>query len=138
MAIYWTRELEIGVAPIDRQHRELFERIDALISACQAGRCRDEVTTLLGFLQEYVQVHFAEEEELMRLSGYPQLDDHRLEHAGFSRHLQQLVQGFSAQGVTATLLNDLNATVIDWLYDHIGVRDRALGQWLAEQAGAKA
>lgn len=134
MAIYWTRELEIGVEPIDRQHRELFDRIDALVSACQAGRCQDEVTTLLGFLQDYVRVHFGEEEELMRLSGYPEVGDHSLEHAGFSRHLQQLVQGFATHGITAELLNELNATAIDWLYDHVCRRDRALGQWLARKA----
>ena len=34
MASDWTKELEIGVAPIDRQHRDLFERIDALANGC--------------------------------------------------------------------------------------------------------
>ncbi len=134
MAIYWTKELEIGVAPIDRQHRELFERIDALVNACQAGRCRDEVADLMGFLQDYVQIHFSEEEELMRLSGYPDRPEHAREHAGFGSHLQELVKGFAEQGFTSPLLNDLNATLVDWLYDHICVRDRALGQWLAKQA----
>ena len=135
MAIYWTKELEIGVAPIDRQHRDLFERIDALVTACQAGRCQDEVAGLWGFLQEYVRIHFREEEELMQLSGYPELDDHAREHAGFSDRLQHLVQGFTEQGFTSPLLNDLNATLVDWLYEHVCGRDRSLGQWLARQAG---
>lgn len=134
MAIYWTKELEIGVAPIDRQHRELFERIDALVNACQAGRCQDEVTSLMGFLQDYVQIHFGKEEELMRLSGYPELSAHAREHAGFSSHLQDLVKGFAEQGFTSPLLNDLNATLVDWLYEHVCGRDRILGQWLARQA----
>lgn len=138
MAIYWTRELEIGVAPIDRQHQELFERINALVDACQAGRCQDEVTTLLAFLQNYVQVHFAEEEALMRRRGFPGLDEQLLEHAAFSRHLQALVQSFATQGFTSPLLNDLNATLIDWLYDHVCGRDRALGQWLAQQTAGRA
>lgn len=133
MAIYWTKELEIGVAPIDRQHQELFERIDALVNACQAGRCRDEVGSLLEFLQEYVLVHFLEEEELMRLFGYPELSSHGLEHAGFNRHLQELVAGVAVEGLTSPLLNDLNATVVDWLYEHVCGRDRALGQWLRQQ-----
>lgn len=30
MANYRTKELEIGVSPMDRQHRDRFERIDAL------------------------------------------------------------------------------------------------------------
>lgn len=138
MAIYWTRDLEIGVESIDRQHRELFERIDALITACQAGRCQDEVGGLLGFLQDYVQVHFGEEEALMGYSDYPELDEHAAEHAGFSLHLQELVQGFSAQGFTSPLLNDLNATLIDWLYDHVCRRDRALGQWLSQRPAGPA
>lgn len=135
MAIYWTRELEIGVAPIDYQHQQLFDRVDALVGACQAGRCRDEVEPLLQFLQEYVLIHFLEEEELMRLSGYPDLTDHARDHAAFGEHLQQLVRNFNAEGVTPTLRDELNATVIDWLYEHIGGRDRALGRWLARQAG---
>lgn len=134
MAIYWTKELEIGVAPIDRQHRELFERIDDLISACQAGRCQDEVTGLMTFLKDYVQIHFAEEEELMRLSGYPELAEHARKHADFSDHLQELSKGFAEQGFTSPLLNDLNASLVDWLYDHVCGRDRALGQWLTRQA----
>lgn len=134
MAIYWTKELEIGVAPIDRQHRELFERIDDLISSCQAGRCQDEVAGLMTFLKDYVQIHFAEEEELMRLSGYPELTEHAREHSGFSDHLQELSKGFAEQGFTSPLLNDLNTSLVDWLYDHVCSRDRALGQWLARQA----
>lgn len=134
MAIYWTKELEIGVAAIDRQHRDLFERIDALINACQAGRCQDEVAGLLEFLQGYVQVHFAEEEELMRLRGYPERSGHGREHARFSENLQDLVKGFAEQGFTSPLLNDLNATLVDWLYEHVCGRDRSLGQWLARQA----
>ena len=134
MAIYWTKELEIGVAPIDQQHRDLFDRIDALVNACQAGRCRDEVAGLIGFLQKYVRIHFGEEEELMRLSGYPERSDHAREHARFSGHLQDLVKGFAEQGFTSPLLNDLNATLVDWLYEHVCGRDRSLGQWLAQQA----
>ena len=52
MAIEWTKDLETGVALIDEQHKELFDRVNKLLAASSQGRGKEEVGSLLGFLEE--------------------------------------------------------------------------------------
>lgn len=132
MAIGWDGSLEIGVPTIDRQHRELFERLDALLEAAHARRSAEEVGRCLGFLSEYVETHFGDEERIMREGGYPRAPEHLAEHARFRADLDALLREFLADGATALLVVKVNARVATWLREHISRTDRVLGAWLAD------
>src|SRR5512135_797844 len=67
----WSKEFETGVDIVDRQHRELVDRINAaapLLAASKNGKPAN-AAELLGALSDYVGVHFATEESLMREVG---------------------------------------------------------------------
>ncbi|MEW8385035.1 MAG: bacteriohemerythrin, partial [Candidatus Thiodiazotropha taylori] len=68
----------------DTQHKELFNRVNALNDAVSTG-ARQEIGTTLDNLIDYVVVHFETEERLMEERGYKGLDAHKEEH-------KQLVQ----------------------------------------------
>lgn len=135
MAIEWTEELATGVEAVDRQHREIFSRYNQFLGACKAGRGRDALLDILGFLAGYVEEHFAREEQLMRESGYPDMQEHVSEH----RALRTMVKGLQAQlaeqGPTISLLTEANRRLLDWLVDHIKRSDRALGGFVNQQWG---
>lgn len=132
MTMHWTPELRVGVEEIDAQHRALIDRVNKLVDACAAGRCLAEVEPVMEFLRTYVARHFADEEGLMERSGYPEREGHRREHEGFRRHLEALAGRLAAEGAGAgpELEAELQETVVDWLFDHICIRDRALGKFL--------
>ena len=49
MLVKWTPEYAVGVEEIDRQHQELFSRINDLLEACQRGEGKQEVGKVLSF-----------------------------------------------------------------------------------------
>ncbi|BDG04224.1 bacteriohemerythrin [Anaeromyxobacter oryzae] len=135
MAITWDPSLAIGVDEIDRQHVELFDRLDRLLEAARAGKTADEVGRLLGFLGEYVVEHFGAEEALMRARGYPGLAEHRAEHERFVAEFSALLQEYLADGATLLLVVRVNARVTAWLREHIYRTDKAVGAFLAGAPG---
>lgn len=134
MSISWRKELEIGNALIDGQHRELVERFDTLLAACRRGEGRAELSRLLDFLDEYVVKHFGDEEQLQRESGYPEFQSHQLLHLGFTKRLVDLKRTIKAEGeVQVDHVLATNKMLLDWLVQHISTRDHELGLFLREK-----
>ena len=130
MALTWDTTLVMGVPELDQQHQELFQRLDALLHAIRGGSSRDEGGRTLAFLCVYVRTHFAEEEELMRESGYPSLPDHKAQHDHFAGDLAALEAEHRRNGPSPSLILRVNARVSTWLRDHIYRVDRAFAEHL--------
>jgi hemerythrin len=130
MLIEWNDDLMTGNGAIDDQHKELFRRFNNLLTACNQGKGRDEVNSMLRFLGEYVRSHFAMEEQLQLRHAYPEYAAHKEEHEGFIRDLKQLESQFSEEGATLTLVIQTNQTMVGWLMRHINGTDRKLAAYL--------
>src|SRR3990172_2677209 len=76
----WTEKLATGISTIDSQHKELFKRINNLVTAIKQRRCKTEIDGTIKFLDDYARVHFAEEEQHMRDSSYGGLEEQREDH----------------------------------------------------------
>jgi hemerythrin len=126
--IEWSPALAIGNPTIDRQHEKLFSLADDMVSD------RDQIRAMrtLAALSEYVIVHFRDEEQMLEVAGYPELENHRKLHQAFRSRLAKLYSG--AAGMT---LDDIAAEVRllinDWLANHILVADREYARFMAEQ-----
>ena len=128
----WSESLAIGVETIDNQHRELFTRFERLLSACSSGQGREELIRLLDFLSEYVREHFAAEEEFMKSRGYVELEGHMQEHEVFRGKLDDLRQVYQDNGAGMDLLITTNATVLDWIIQHVRKTDRRMGELMQQ------
>jgi hemerythrin len=122
-----------GVDEIDQQHRELFARIGALLTASQTGRSREEVVRTLEFLGSYVVDHFATEERIMEAAGYPRLGGHRAEHLQFMKELAILRHELKSEGPTKLFAIRVGNRVTEWLREHIYRTDLVLADWLKAQ-----
>jgi hemerythrin len=119
-----------GVEDIDRQHRELFDRVGALLEAARNHRGREEVLRLLEFLGAYVLEHFSAEERAMERTGYARLEAHRQEHRQFVKELDRLQRELAVEGPGTLLVIRVGNRVTEWLREHIYRTDRLLGDWL--------
>ncbi len=141
VALQWSSTLSLGVADLDAQHRELFERVDRLLDAMLRGD-RGEAATLASFLREHVVLHFAAEERLMREHRYPDAAAHAAEHAAFAGSMLELDATMRQRGASAERVLRLEREVVAWIRDHVYVADVALGQFVtaarAAAAGASA
>jgi hemerythrin len=129
----WTPALAVGHELIDGQHKELFRRFDALVTALtQADRAA--VGQLFDFLGEYVATHFAEEERIMQATGYPAFAIHRAAHERFARDYADLRRLYEAAGPSAAVTVKTQTWIFDWLKAHISGTDIRLAEWLRQRA----
>lgn len=132
-----TEYLALGIEMIDKQHAELFKRLEMLLDACVNGSCREEAVRMLKFLNSYVDIHFAAEEELMREYDHPEYRYHRFQHDDFLRHLDYVKRDIDARGITTDLVLHINQMLIDWLKQHILEVDKAMTDYLKSRLAAQ-
>lgn len=130
----WTDDLSVGVKDIDDQHKELFSRVNNLLSAMSQGKGKDEVAKVLAFLRDYVVTHFGAEERIMRERNYPGIEAHRQEHASYTQKLSDVLKRFETSGTTSLLAIESQRLLTDWWFYHIGRTDKALGAFLTSGA----
>ncbi|MBI5599667.1 MAG: hemerythrin family protein [Deltaproteobacteria bacterium] len=133
MSISLDRIFETGVSWQDRQHRELFEKVVLLVLAVERGGGKEEVLELVSFLDEYVVVHFHDEEQAMHSCRYPDALAHMREHTGFIEDLSRLKEELKG-GITTHLVGEVRERIESWLINHTGVSDRKLGAFLLKKA----
>lgn len=133
MAIQWRESYAIGIKEIDDQHKQLFEAIDKLFSACTLGQGKEEVGNTLKFLEEYTIVHFTDEQKLHIKHNYPERVTHRKIHDNFLKEFGGLKKQFDEEGASVLFVSTVNKTVLDWLIKHIGSMDKAFAAYVKGQ-----
>lgn len=133
--IQWNDKLATGIDEIDDQHKELYNRIDLLMEACNVGKGREEVARLLQFLTSYVKVHFESEEQIQVECGYPEYAEHHQAHRQFVQDIERLKHQFNEEGASLVLVIETNQMVAAWLTNHINKKDKALADYIRSTAG---
>jgi hemerythrin len=130
MNIKWRNDLTTGDHHIDRQHHQLFEKIDGLIEACKEKRAHSEISVLLGFLKGYVREHFEAEEQYQAQHGYPCHLQHKEQHRLLLRQLDTLEREFMVGGVSLPVITNSLKLTYEWLTNHILLADLDMAQHL--------
>ncbi|MCG7949390.1 MAG: bacteriohemerythrin [Candidatus Thiodiazotropha taylori] len=112
----------------DTQHKELFNRVNALNDAVSTG-ARQEIGTTLDNLIDYVVVHFETEERLMEERGYKGLDAHKEEHKQLVQTCADLQKKFHAG--EAEIEDGTMVFIKNWLDHHIPVIDKSYSSALS-------
>lgn len=124
-----TKELETGNVFIDGEHKQLFKAVNDLLDACDKGQGRESLQKTMTFLSNYVNTHFAHEEQLQQKNNYPSYTAHKAFHEKYKSDLNALMAKIPAAGATVGDLTALNAQ-IGILVSHIRTEDKKLGQFL--------
>jgi hemerythrin len=125
----WTEDkYGTTVEVCDSQHRELFDRVNALNEAVSNGE-RTDVGKRLDYLIEYVVEHFEDEERLMEEKNYDGLAAHRVEHSQLVDTCTDLQQKFHAG--EANIEDATMMFIKNWLDHHIPVIDKSYGPTLS-------
>ncbi len=137
----WKDEYATGISVIDAQHQRLFEAINRMEDAFQAGTQEDEARESLVFLAQYTKEHFDTEEAYMRELGYPLLTFHQEEHAALVAKIQLLQRKVDEDLTIPAHMADFAAHMAnfaaDWLAHHINEADMGYVQFARERsAGA--
>lgn len=123
MSFAWTPDLATGSSFIDNQHKKLFAAADALFSACQLGKEKQEVEETMRFLLEYTDKHFTDEEALQKQYAYPEYPAHKQIHDEFKKTARELAEKLYRDGPSDELISEVYITIGNWLISHIRGED---------------
>jgi hemerythrin len=135
--VEWTEDLAVGIPLIDSQHKELFSRINNLLTAIKEHRCKSEIDGTIKFLDDYAVFHFGEEEKRMREAGYDGLDEHKRQHAKYLKNISELKEQAALPRVTGMsyeLSVTVNQIIVDWIVDHIMKVDKKFGEFVRSRS----
>jgi hemerythrin-like metal-binding protein len=132
----WDESFSIGIAIIDRQHKEIIGLIDRLYGCLKVGDSDARIEGLLKELIELSEVHFKTEEDLFAKFKYSLILEHSVEHMRFKMIAMKFHQDFIDKKIGAPLQILDFLTV--WLKDHILGKDRAYAAYLSEKIKGEA
>ena len=123
MAMFqWDDSLSVGIAEIDRQHKQLVDMMGKLNDEMRRGKGKDILEKILVGMVNYALMHFETEEKFFAQYGYPEAENHRKVHRAFvdkvSAFKEQYAQGH--KGLTIEVMDFL----MDWLRNHIKGEDK--------------
>lgn len=124
-----TKDLECQNALIDSEHKQLLDAVNNLLDACSQGKGRKAVEPTMNFLLNYVDTHFAHEEQLQAQEGYPNLESHKKFHTEYTKKLRAIASAMTASEASLADLGQLN-THIAALVTHIRTEDKRLGAFI--------
>lgn len=130
MLAEWWQDLATGNVGIDNQHKELFRKINQLLTACEERKGKEEVGNLLRFLNRYVREHFLDEESLQVRFDYPLYREHKQEHDAFVRELVNAEEQFSREGASLLVIVNSGKMALDWVRTHIYQQDKRMAEFV--------
>lgn len=124
-----SKDMEVGVPKIDTQHKELVDRLNAVLALGAKSITKEETQKTLDLLGEYIVKHFRDEEVLQKQSGYPKYEWHKSQHQHYIDEFTKLKKEFVANGASAKFTLDLNNSIVNWIVRHIRTVDVEFGKY---------
>ncbi|MDR2208025.1 MAG: bacteriohemerythrin [Azoarcus sp.] len=133
--LQWSDQFSVGIPEIDEQHKTLFDLINMIHTGILDHKGTAACVEVLNELVDYTRVHFGLEETLMRVSKYPEYEDHR----GLHRELvsEVVVLQEKIHSGKAAISFELLYFLRTWLTKHILGEDMKYAAFFAlnESAG---
>jgi hemerythrin len=133
----WKEKYKIGIPQIDKQHKELFDRVEQFLTALRKeGDWQEklpEIKKTLLFMQNYVVVHFDAEEVYQKKIGYPDLQQHHLIHKEFTDYVMQCAHDFEKEGYPEQSVQKFAGKLLAWLINHVVATDLKMSDYVKKE-----
>jgi len=124
----WTPDLSTGNDHIDRQHREIFDKLNGIEAAIHEGADQECLIRLVTALLDYSYIHFHHEEHAMNCSRCPFYNANCDAHEQFILKLRSWLAVIMAGEAPDSMLREIHAESCHWIKNHIKSVDIGLLQ----------
>lgn len=136
----WLDSYSVGVPLFDTQHQKIFDLANQLFVRLQDHNSNlpieSSVRDIIHELVRYTQYHFSQEEKMMRLYRFPEIDAHISEHHEFVNYLDAI--DFDSIDTHAEAIGkDLLLKLIQWITSHIQKTDQKYSVFLMKAFAQK-
>jgi hemerythrin len=128
--IEWNERYSVGIKLIDDQHKELLRLINNFYLGCMQDRKNAEISfklTIHGLIN-YIECHFAAEEQFLERIKYPDIAAHRRQHKEYIRVLRERRENFERGNVGS--LKNFARYIRDWIVTHITLIDKKYATYI--------
>jgi|GEM_PF-2333536 len=133
--LVWNNRCSLSDGALNREHKELFDALNAVQDAVLNDEGRSEIGAHLIRLALATHKHFISEQARMASARYPGLPLHTLKHEQLLEELDRFIVRYDYEGM---ILDDHSLNFLrDWLLDHLQTMDLSYAVWLKEAAQAK-
>lgn len=130
--IDWSDLLSVNIVDIDKEHKELFNRINKLLSA-MLDRSKDyNLLDISSYISDYIDFHFRSEEKMLEKFKYPKLDAHKKLHYKYENDFKLIQDRIKNGDHEGLILIDIQEKVVTWLIEHIAKVDQEYSVYLQD------
>lgn len=120
--VEWCKLFEMMHPVVDEQHQELFRITNLFYDEINKGADFKVIRDALHQLTCYAQVHFEDEEKIMKSMMYPHVEEHKEIHAELIMDIFTLNDNFEKGNVKTK--EDIGNFLTKWLVLHILHEDK--------------
>ncbi|MBU0982043.1 hemerythrin family protein [Patescibacteria group bacterium] len=131
MTIAWTPNLTVHESTIDAQHKQLLAEIQVLLETILAGQGKEQISSILNFLSNYIAQHFFYEENYMQEHSYPGLETHKAIHERFNLKYEEFKLELLREGETEALALKIENFLGKWWIEHITYEDHKYDEYIS-------
>ncbi|XLQ20577.1 MAG: bacteriohemerythrin [Candidatus Moraniibacteriota bacterium] len=127
----WTEDMSVNHNILDKQHKQLFEKINSLLDAIVDKTADNVVIDLIDFFEKYMNGHLVYEEQYLKDIGYPQTQEHHKQHQVFVDKYKELkVVCSEADADKHKLVFEIENFMGSWLTNHILIEDQKYAKYI--------
>jgi hemerythrin len=113
----WQDSYSVGVKKFDEQHQIIICQINKAFELFGSDFQTDQLKPILSELRNYAQVHFQNEEELLKKYKFHDLEGHKREHRLYENKIDDLLRNYDSGDEKVKV--DLVEFLADWWMGHI-------------------
>ncbi|NNC99361.1 MAG: hemerythrin family protein [Gammaproteobacteria bacterium] len=122
--IEWRDEYCTGISGVDYEHEQLIDEINSVYAMIKGQADKQAVVDSLGDIYGHISAHFALEEQIMCLHGYPYYEQHKADHERLLDEIREITEDYER-----TVNLDQSAfqqKLADWFQLHFKTHDSRL------------
>jgi hemerythrin-like metal-binding protein len=124
--IKWKKDYSLGIKTIDDQHKMLISSFNSIKRAIHSELPWSTIHFSILELKELVFIHFAVENALMELFGYPKITEHQRTHQNFLNKLDHILNISTRKTANKEMLMLLE----EWQTKHVLEQDRDYAEFI--------
>ncbi len=130
----WRSSYETGIPSMDEQHKKLIKLVNGMYRVVRGSEDVSIVDEVLKEMEEYAEVHFTQEEVLLKDYDYPEYESHCASHDVYREKLAQLLAKMQGGEVKdGSVQEELYIFLRHWWIGHISQDDKEYGAFLKEK-----
>jgi len=129
--VTWSATYSVGIKLIDDQHKELLNLVNDMYNHVNNDDEEAERAYFKGVIKQvvdYVKIHFATEEKIMKKTKFQGYIGHKKVHDSFIMNVVDIINQFD-EGKRLPLIS-FTHFIKDWILTHIAIMDKQYFEYL--------